>query len=273
MKLALAQLRIEAGDIAGNTERALAAIEDAAAAGADLVCLPEIFTVGYFAFEAYERHAESLAGSTLGAVADAAAEQAVAVLAGSIVEDLAATAAETDIATPADEGLANTSVLFDSDGERRAIYRKHHLFGYDSAESDLLVPGETLSTADIAGVMVGMTTCYDLRFPELYRALAERGAELVLVPSAWPYPRVEHWHLLARTRAVENQYYVATANGSGSFDDATLLGRSTVHDPWGTGLASTHDEPALVTAEVDPGRVEQVREEFPAWRDRRRWPD
>jgi len=273
MRLALAQIQVEGAAVEDNLSRAVDAIAAAAADGAGLVALPEVFTVGYFAFDAYARNAESLAGESLTRVAAAAAEYDIGVLAGSIVEDLAATAAETDVATPADEGLANTSVLFDSDGERRAIYRKHHLFGYDSAESDLLVPGETLSTADVAGVTVGMTTCYDLRFPELYRALAERGAELVLVPSAWPYPRVEHWHLLARTRAVENQYYVATANGSGSFDDATLLGRSTVHDPWGTGLASTHDEPALVTAEVDPGRVEQVREEFPAWRDRRRWPD
>ena len=269
MELALAQLRIEAGDIAGNTERALAAIEDAAAAGADLVCLPEMFTVGYFAFDAYERHAESLAGSTLGAVADAAAEQAVAVLAGSIVEDLAASAAD-GLATPAESGLANTSVLFDRSGERLAVYRKHHLFGYDSAEADLLVPGESLGVAEVGGFTVGMTTCYDLRFPELYRDLAGAGATLILVPSAWPYPRVEHWQLLPRARAIENQLFVATCNGSGAFDDTALCGRSTAYDPWGDVLAETDDTPAIVTADIDPGEVETVREAFPAWRDRRR---
>lgn len=89
------------------------------------------------------------------------------------------------------------------------------------------------------------------------------------MPSAWPYPRVEHWKLLPRARAVENQLFVAAVNGSGTFDDASLLGRSSVYDPWGTTLASTGDDPDLVVTDVDVERVEHVREEFPAWRDRR----
>jgi predicted amidohydrolase len=93
----------------------------------------------------------------------------------------------------------------------------------------------------------------------------------VLVPSAWPYPRVEHWTLLPRARAVENLAYVATINGSGTFDDADadLLGRSTVYDPWGTVLASSDDDPTLVTADLEPDKVASVREEFPALADRR----
>jgi predicted amidohydrolase len=266
VKLALAQLAIAHTDVETNVDRAERAIAEAAAHGADLVSLPEIFNVGYFAFDSYQRKAEPLDGPTLTRIADAAADHGVGVLAGSIVEDLAATEGGE---TPADEGLANTSALFDRDGNRLAIYRKQHLFGYRSAESQLLVPGESLGIADFEGFTVGMTTCYDLRFPELYRSLAEAGASLVLVPSAWPYPRVEHWQILSRARAIENQLYVATINGSGSHDDATLLGRSTIHDPWGTVLASTDDEPAIVYAEIDPERVEAVREEFPAWRDRR----
>lgn len=266
MKIALAQLDIAHADVSTNVDRATNAIATAANDGADLVALPEIFNVGYFAFDSYHRRAEALDGPTLTQIADAAATHGVGVLAGSIVEDLAAT---ENAAIPADEGLANTSVLFDRNGTRLAIYRKHHLFGYQSAESNLLVPGETLGVADFEGFTVGMTTCYDMRFPELYRALAEAGATLVLVPSAWPYPRVEHWQILSRARAIENQCYVATINGSGSFDGASLLGRSTIHDPWGTVLASSDDEPAIVTAEIDPERVEQVREAFPAWRDRR----
>ncbi|PSP76536.1 carbon-nitrogen hydrolase [Halobacteriales archaeon QS_1_68_20] len=270
MNLTLAQIRIEAGDVDGNVDRAVEAIETAAADGADLVALPEIFNVGYFAFDVYERNAEPVGGQTHRRIADAAATHGVGVLAGSIVEDLAATAAETDVAVPADEGLANTSAFFDRDGTRRAVYRKHHLFGYESAEAQMLVPGESLGLAEFEGFTVATTTCYDLRFPELYRDLAEAGATLVLVPSAWPYPRVEHWQLLPRARAVENQLYVATINGFGEFDDATLLGRSTAYDPWGTLLASSDDDPALVTASVDPDRVAAVREEFPAWHDRRR---
>ena len=263
--IALAQLEIERGDVEGNVDRALAAVSRAAARGADLVCLPELFNVGYFAFDLYDRYAESLDGETFTRLSEAAADHDVAVLAGSLVEDLAETQAET----PAEEGFANTAALFDASGERRLVYRKHHLFGYDSVENELLVPGERLETAEIGDFTVGVTTCYDLRFPELYRALADRGVDLVLVPSAWPYPRLEHWETLSRARAIENQCYVATINGSASFDDATLLGRSTVYDPWGVALASSGDEPALVMADLDPATVEAVRAEFPALRDRR----
>jgi predicted amidohydrolase len=269
MKLALVQLQIEPAALEDNVDRAVDAIERAADDDVDLVVLPELFTVGYFAFDAYSRTAESLGGPTLTRLGDVAASEGVALLAGSIVEDLAGTAAETGYRVPESEGLANTAVLFDPDGERRLVYRKHHLFGYDSAEQDLLTPGEHLSVADIGGLTVGVTTCYDLRFPELYRRLVDRGAELVLVPSAWPYPRVEHWRLLPRARAVENLCYVAAANGVGTFDDAELLGRSTVYDPWGTTLASTGDQQALVTTTVDPAHVRERRAEFPALADRR----
>jgi len=273
VRLALAQIEVRAADRDGNLDRALAAVADAADRGADLVALPELWTVGYFAFDAYERGAEPLSGPILTRLAEAARDHDVALLAGSIVEDLAESAdAGEDV--PADDGLANTAVLFDSDGDRRAVYRTHHLFGYESAATRLLTPGEALPVVDLSGVRIGVTTCYDLRSPEQFRALAdggdgEAGVDLVLVPSAWPYPRVEHWRTLPRARAIENLAYVATANGSGDFEEAELLGRSTVYDPWGTTLASTGDEPALVSAEIEPGRVERVREEFPALRDRR----
>ncbi|TYT63455.1 carbon-nitrogen family hydrolase [Natrialba swarupiae] len=266
LSVGLAQIRIDAGEVDRNVDRACRVIGDAADRGVDLVALPEIFTVGYFAFDRYERCAEPLDGETMTRLSAAAAEHDVAVLAGSIVENLAAT---DGVETPADEGLANTAVLFDAAGDRQLVYRKHHLFGYESAESDLLVPGERIETATIEGVTVGVSTCYDLRFPALYRRLVDDGAELVLVPSAWPYPRIEHWETLSRARAIENQCYVATINGSGAFDDATLLGRSTVYDPWGVVRASSGDEPTLVTAEIDLEAVEGVRSEFPALGDRR----
>jgi predicted amidohydrolase len=269
MKLALAQLEIESGKTAENVDRALEAIERAARDGADLVALPEIFNVGYFAFDSYERASEPLDGATLSRIRTAAREHDVAILAGSIVEDLAASAA-AGFDTPADDGYANTAVFVDADGAHRAVYRKQHLFGYDSAEQELLTPGESLPTVSFAGFTVGITTCYDLRFPELYRQLVDAGVTLVLVPSAWPYPRVEHWTVLPRSRAIENLLYVATTNGVGTFEDATLLGRSTVYDPWGTPLASAGDEPTVVTARLDPDVVARRREEFPVLADRRR---
>ena len=268
MRVALAQLDQEAAAVGANLDRAAMAVADAADRGVDLVVLPELFTVGYFAFDAYARAAEGLDGPTFARLADLAADHGVGLVAGSHVEDLAASA-DAGVDVPAAEGLANTCVFYDRDGRRRGVYRKHHLFGYESAEARLLTPGARLSTVDFEGFTVGMSTCYDLRFPELYRRLADRGVTLVCVPSAWPYPRVEHWTTLARARAIENLTYVAATNGAAEFEDATLLGRSTVYDPWGTTLASAGDDPTLVVAELDPDRVEAVREEFPALRDRR----
>jgi predicted amidohydrolase len=268
MRLALAQIEIESGDVDGNVERAVEAIESAAADGAECVALPEIFDVGYFAFDAYQRAAEPIGGETHRAIREAAVEHGVAVLAGTVVEDLESSAAAGE-SVPAEAGLANTAVLFDRDGDRRLVYRKHHLFGYDSAEAELLVPGERLATAELCGHTVAVTTCYDLRFPELYRELVDAGATMVLVPSAWPYPRVEHWKLLPRARAVENLLYVGAVNGSASFEESALVGRSTVYDPWGTPIAASDDGPTIVHASCPPERVAAVREDFPALRDRR----
>jgi predicted amidohydrolase len=268
MKLALAQIGIEPAAPEENVDRAIDAIESAAADGADCVALPEIFDVGYFAFDAYARHAQPVGGETHRRIRAAAVEHGVAVLAGTVVEDLDASAAAGE-SVPAEKGFANTAVLFDADGDRRLVYRKHHLFGYDSSESELLTPGERLETADLGGHTVAVTTCYDLRFPELYRRLVELGATMVLVPSAWPYPRVEHWKLLPRARAVENLAYVAAVNGSASFDEAALVGRSAVYDPWGTPIAASGEEPAVICARCPPDRVSDVRGEFPALADRR----
>lgn len=265
MKLAAAQLEIRGGDLEGNLDRALASIESAADRGADLVVLPELWNVGFFAFEAYETAAEPLDGPTLSRIAEGAAAHGIGVLAGSIVEDLA----ETPVPAPAPEGMANTTVLFDRDGSRLGYYRKQHLFGYESEESSRLTPGEELGVAEFGGFTVGMTTCYDLRFPSLYRDLLDAGVDLVLVPSAWPYPRVEHWETLSRARAIENLTYVAAVNGVGTFGSDSLLGRSAIIDPWGTVIAAAGDEPDMIVADVHPGRVESVRDEFPALRDRR----
>ena len=268
MKIALAQLQVEPSDRRGNTARALDAIESAASDGVDLVVLPELFTIGYFAFDSYVRSAEPLDGKTTVAIQEAAIDHDIAVLAGSFVEDLEASA-HRGFETPAAEGYANTSVFVDRTGERRGVYRKRHLFGYGSAEQELLTAGESLSVLEFEGFTVGTTTCYDLRFPGLYRRLVDAGVTLVLVPSAWPYPRGEHWRVLPRARAIENLCYVVTANGVGEFDDAALLGRSTVYDPWGTVVAGLGGEEGLVTARLDPAAVDQRREEFPALDDRR----
>ncbi|MFB6103826.1 MAG: nitrilase-related carbon-nitrogen hydrolase [Halobacteriaceae archaeon] len=268
MKLALAQLDIQAGECGANVDRGVDAVHTAADRGADLVALPELFNVGFFAFDDYAAAAEPIGGSTHARLATAAADNDVAVLAGSIVEDLAATH-ERGLPVPAETGLANTAVLFDRNGDRQLTYRKHHLWGYDSREADLLVPGDGLELASFGGFTVAATTCYDLRFPELYRTLSAAGASLIVVPSAWPYPRVEHWRVLPRARAIENLAYIATINGAGTMGDTTLCGRSSVYDPWGTSVTSTGEDPTLAVADIDAGHVADIRDDFPALDDRR----
>ncbi|WP_394338051.1 nitrilase-related carbon-nitrogen hydrolase, partial [Halorubrum lacusprofundi] len=159
----------------GRTAAGGGGVEDIVAAGREgvgggeadgpgLVGLPELFDVGYVAFDAYARAAGSVAGDRLSRFAAGADEEDINVLAGTVVEDLAASAAD-GIEAPADEGLANTAVLFDRSGERRLVYRKRHRFGYGSEETDRMVAGERVPMTDIEGVQVGVTTCYDLRFP------------------------------------------------------------------------------------------------------------
>ena len=278
MRVACAQFDVVGGDFAGNVDRAVEAVGAAAADGADLVVLPQLFTVGYFAVDAFARRAESLGGPTLARLADAAATGGVALLAGTLVEDLAATAAETDASVPEPNGFAETAVLFDAEGARRAVYRTRNLPGYSAAVTGDLVTGESpgVATLEFGGagesVTVGVTTAGDLRVPGIYADLAERGCELVCVPAAWPYPRVEAWQVLPRARAIENGCYVAAANGSGECEEATLLGRSTVYDPRGTPLSSAGDDPALVCARVDPALVERTRASGPprsGWRSDR----
>ncbi|MGM0605378.1 MAG: nitrilase-related carbon-nitrogen hydrolase [Halobacteriota archaeon] len=268
MTLTLAQIDVEPADLEGNLDRAHAAVETAAGRGADLVVLPELFTVGFFAFDEYAASAVGLDDELVDRLRSLAIDHDVGLVGGSFVEDLQASA-DGGFRTPATTGYANTVPIFDRDGTLLEVYRKRHLFGYDSREADLLTPGENAAIVDFEGLRIGTTVCYDLRFPETYRDLVDAGVTTILIPSAWPYPRTDHWTTLARARAIENLSYVGAANGSGTFEDARLCGRSTVYDPWGTTLASSGDEATLVTADIDPERVERVRSDFPALRDRR----
>lgn len=266
MNLAIVQLAPRSGSPEANREQAVEAIGRAAKAGADLVVLPELFTVGYFAFDAYAAAAEPLHGPTVERLGAVAREHDVGVLAGSFIEDLTRTVAAE---TPAETGLANTSVLLDAEGTIAATYRKWHLFGYESEESSRLVAGRTLGTATFAGWPIGIATCYDLRFPELFRRYVEEGVELLLVPSAWPSDRPGHWTTLARARAIENQWYLAAANGAGTISDTELLGRSAVYDPWGETVVDLDRTPDVALVELDRARVDAIRTEFPVLADRR----
>lgn len=223
--------------------------------GADLILLPESWPVGFFNFDAYGDSSEPLNGPTVARLGTRAKELGAYLLAGSFIER---------------EGdkLYNTSLFFDPSGKLLATYRKIHLFGYGSRESEILTRGNQVVVVDTELGKVGLSTCYDLRFPELYRQMVDRGAEIFLVTSAWPYPRVEHWTVLNRARAIENQAYLISCNCGGTNCGKPFLGRSMVVDPWGTVLATAGDGYAVVRAEIDRSVVTACRQEFPPLRDR-----
>jgi predicted amidohydrolase len=234
-----------------RTERVVGLVR--AQAGADLVVLPELWPNGGFAYDTWEAGAETLGGPVVTALREAAREVAATVHMGSLVER-------------DDAGrLFNTSVLIGPDGAVLASYRKIHLFGFGAGEPKLMTAGDQ----PVVHGNLGLATCYDLRFPELFRALLDRGAEVVLLPAAWPAKRVGHWQLLARARAVENQAYVVACNTAGAHADVPMGARSAVVDPWGEVVAEAGEGEQVLTVELDLGFLRSTRSSFPVLADRR----
>ena len=270
MRAAAVQLN-STGDYERNLEVAERLVRDAAGEGAELVVLPEKWTVLGDA-ETLRAAAQPLDGPALTAAAGWARELGIHLVAGSIAEWV-----------PGHEKLSNTSVLFGPDGARLAVYRKIHMFDVDIdgvayRESATEEPGDEIVVADAGGVPVGLTVCYDLRFPELYRILALREARVVTVPSAFTERTGrDHWELLLRARAVENQVFIVAADQIGEAPPHyRSFGRSLIVDPWGVVLAEAPDSECFVTAELDFAAQDRIRESLPSLRNRRestyRWP-
>lgn len=223
--------------------------------GADLVMLPETWSIGYFSFDRYAEESEPLEGETVSRLAQKARELGAYIFTGSFVERDG-------------DRLYNTCALLDRQGQLLGSYRKIHLFGYGSAEREVLSAGENITVLPTEFGRVGLSICYDIRFPELFRLMVDQGAEIFLNCSAWPYPRVEHWLLLNRARAIENQAYFLSCGCAGSSRGKAFIGRSMVVDPWGTVVASAAEREAIIRAEIDPGMVARSREEFTPLKDR-----
>ena len=223
----------------------------------DLAVLPELWPVGYFRFHRYEEEAESLRGRTVAAIKEVAASRKMFVLGGSFVE------------RSEEGGLHNTSFLVSPEGDLLLAYRKMHVFGYQSKEAVLLSPGGSASVAETELGVLSTTTCYDLRFPELYRMLSSIGAQIVLIPSAWPKARLDHWLVLNRARAIENQVFVVACNMAGTDEGTHLGGHSMIVDPWGEVLAQAGEEEQTLFADLDMDRLRGLRAEFPVLGDRR----
>ncbi len=224
--------------------------------GVDLFVLPELWSAGYFSFAQYAERAESLDGPTVRMGRRVARESGAAVHLGSIVE------------RDAEGGLRNTTVLIDASGRIAQVYRKIHVFGYESLEVELLTPGDSLSVVESSVGRLGSITCYDLRFPGLWQELSLRGAETVAIPAAWPAVRREHWRLLTQARAVEHQVFTLAVNACGAQRGVELGGCSRVVDPSGRVLAECGVEEEVRVVEIDPARTAEVREEFPVIADR-----
>jgi len=253
------------GDRSRNMATALRLVNEAASLGAKLVGLPE-----NFAFMGREEErissAEPIDGPTITALQEVARARRIFVLAGSIAEK---------VEQPGK--TANTSVLIAEDGAVVAAYRKIHLFdvnipdGARYAESETVVPGDRAIVAPTALGRIGLTVCYDLRFPELYRQLATLGAELLTIPAAFTlYTGKDHWEVLVRARAIENLSYVlAPAQVGKHSQNRITFGNAMVVDPWGTVLARCPDGEGVCVAPFRRDRLEAVRREIPALKHRR----
>jgi predicted amidohydrolase len=225
-----------------------------AQAGADLVLLPELWPNGGFSYDSWEATAQALDGEVVSALRAATRDLGAIVHMGSFVER--------------DEAgrLFNTSVLLDRDGTVLTTYRKVHLFGFGEGEPKLMTAGDSA----VAHGRFGLATCYDLRFPEQFRLLLDGGAQVVLLPAAWPAKRVGHWRLLARARAIENQSYLLACNTAGTHAGVTMGGYSAVVDPWGEVLAEAGpDREQVLVVTLDDELVSRTRASFPVLADRR----
>jgi predicted amidohydrolase len=265
MRLPVALVQLDAtDDVAANIAAAVALADEAAAGGARLVALPE-----YLQFrgpdDGYRASARPVPGPHTDPFADVARRRGAWILVGSTAET------SDDPARP-----YNTSVLIAPDGSVAATYRKIHLFdvaveaGPVDTESARVTAGDRLVTAEVDGAIVGLSICYDLRFPELYRALALAGARILTVPANFTERTGrDHWEVLLRARAIENAAYVLAPSQINGPPGQPAFGRSMVIDPWGTIVAQAPDTVAIVRAELDLDRVDALRRQIPVLANRR----
>ncbi len=261
LRVAAVQLN-STSDKARNLAGAERLVCAAAADGAELVALPEKWNL-LAGGEELLAGAEPLDGPSLSAARGWARALGIHLLAGSICES-------------GGEKASNTSVLIGPDGEDLAVYRKIHMFDVDAGgvsyhESEHEQPGSELVTAPLGELLAGLAVCYDLRFPELFRILALRGARLIGLPSAFTTATGrDHWEVLLRARAIENQIFVLAPNQVGeAAPHFESFGHSAIVDPWGVVLATAPDEECFVAADLDLAAQERMRESLPSLANRR----
>lgn len=222
----------------------------------DLVLLPELWPCGFFDFDHYYSSAEAPDGPVASMLSEMASRLQTNLLGGSLI-------------LKENGHYTNTSLLFDRNGRLAASYRKLHLFGFESKEKQLLTPGDRIVLADTDIGRIGLSTCYDLRFPELYRRMAGLGAELFAIVSDWPMARLNHWRLFHQVRALENQCFLVSCNCAGSQLGTVNAGHSMAVDPFGMILAEANEQECILQYSVDLEDIGRSRRSFPALADRR----
>lgn len=247
-----------------NLETACKWIDEAAARGAKLICFPEVMNlIGRNIGEGGGK--EKIPGYTTDILCKKAKEHQIYIHGGSITEEV-----------PGEKRSCNTSVFISPKGEIIGIYRKLHMFditlpdGKEFNESDKVAPGDDIVTVQTELGTFGMSICYDIRFPELYRIMALRGAQIIFAPASFTISTgKDHWEPILRTRAIENGCYIVAAGQMGVKPAYTAYGNSMIVDPWGTVIARGKEQPGLTYAEIDLDYLEQVREQVPSLENRR----
>lgn len=252
LTISLAQMQFEFGRPEANLERVRAWAAEAARRGSDLTLFPELWASGYD-LEHCQKYAAPLEAGLFAQMSNLAQEHDMA-LGGSLLESR-------------DGKVYNTFYLYGRDGQTLAIYRKIHLFRL-LEEEKWLNAGEELVLAHTPWGKAGLAVCYDLRFPEMFRAYALRGARLVLLVAEWPERRITHWRKLLQVRAIENQYFVAAVNKVGRSQGAQLGGHSAILDPMGVPVVEGGQNEVLLTAEINLQKVEETRRWMPVFEDR-----
>jgi predicted amidohydrolase len=253
LTIALAQMDVPKGRPERNLARAREFAAQAHDADVDLLLLPELWLHGYD-LERADEWAAPLGEEGFAEMASMAREFEIHVV-GSILERHA-------------DGVSNTAVLYGPGGELLGAYRKIHLFRL-MEEHRYLTPGDHATLCSTPWGPTGLGICYDLRFPELFRAMALAGAKLFVIPAQWPVKRLEAWLLLARARAAENELVVAACNRVGENEDVAFPGRSIVVDPWGNTLAEGDDQERLLIAEANLREIKKARRYLTVYEDRR----
>ena len=253
MRVSLGQMDVKLGAPDANLAAVRSLAAEAARRESDLLVLPELWSSGYDLSRA-AHHAAAIDAGIFAESAALAREFGLHLL-GSCLSDLGV-------------GYHNTAVLFAPDGRPLADYSKIHLFGLMD-EDRYLTPGDQPVLVETDWGRFGLAICYDLRFPELFRTYALAGADLVLLPAEWPHPRMDHWRVLLRARAIENQCFMVACNRVGVSGETTFGGQSAIVDPWGRTVVEGGEEAELLTADIELAAVTAARQRLPLLPDRR----